>query len=362
MTNHEQGRAERLRNRLPWRRLGLSALLGVLATSVVEAPRSARAAVTLEAVGPTSAPLIERALVIHDAHKGLEHLIEDFTFPAGNTQLGMLLPVPARPTVTKLGSSPFAKLAAASAAAKADQGGSGFGSSGPEGLGGGSAPALTVDTAPEASQVGQLTTSVIAASDTKALKQWLAASKLGTEAATDAWLAGYATRGFYFVAVRVSPTAKADAFKTVTETLQISFTTALPYFPYSESMDDSGFRLLSVWLLSSHRHVPVALGAIEGKRQWLRPWHELDATRPSAQDLKGMLPTALLALLPPGPEKDAGLVRYREHQLQYFEDQKSSRRDFGDVVLVREAPEESGALPTPALRKIMNVLDPEVKP
>ena len=162
MKNLWQGRARRMVNEHALRRLGLSALL-LLATGLARAPRSAHAAVTLEAVGPTSAPVIERALVIHDASKGLQHLIEDFTFPAGSTQLGLLLPVPARPTVTKLGSSPFAKLATASAAAKAAQGGSGFGSSGPEGLGGGSAPAPTVDTAPEASQVGRLTTSVIAA-------------------------------------------------------------------------------------------------------------------------------------------------------------------------------------------------------
>lgn len=155
---------------------------------------------------------------------------------------------------------------------------------------------------------------------------------------------------------------KQDAFKTVTETLQISFTSALPFFPYAEASDDSNLRMLSVWLLSSHRHVPVALNAGEGKPQWLRPWHEKDASRPSPQDLKALLPKSLLALLPPGPEKNAGLVRYREPQLQHFEDQKSARRGYGDVVLVREAPLEGGAPAVADLRRLMNVLDPQVKP
>lgn len=340
----------------------LAALLGVLFTCVVEAPSSANAAVVLEAVGPASSAVIERALVIHDASKSLEHLVQEFTFSASSGQVGLLLPVPARPTVSKLATSPFAKLAAASSATAAAEGGSGFGSSGPEGLTSGPRPEANAAATGEGEQVGRLTTSVIAASDTKALKQWLAASKLGTDAATDAWLAGYAARGFYFVAVRVTPTPKQDAFKTVTETLQISFASALPYFPYAEASQDSNLRMLSVWVLSSHRHVPVALHAGEGKPQWLRPWHERDASRPSPQELKALLPKALLALLPPGPEKNAGLVRYREPQLQHFEDQKSARRGYGDVVLVREAPLEGGAPPVADLRRLMNVLDPEVKP
>lgn len=337
--------------------------MGVLFTCVVEAPSSANAAVTLEAAGPASPAVVERALVIHDPSKGLEHLIQDFTFPVSAAQVGLLLPVPARPTVSKLPSSPFPKLTAASvAAAAAAEGGSGFGSSGPEGLTG-ARPAPGAAATHDGEQVGRLTTSVIAASDTKALKQWLAASKLKSDAATDAWLAGYAARGFYFVALRMSPTPKPDAFKTVTETLQISFSSALPYLPYAEASDDGGnYRLLSVWLLSSHRHVPVALAASEGKSQWLRPWHELDASQPSPEQLKGLLPKSLLALLPPGPEKNHGLIRYPSHMLQRFEDQKSSRRGYGDVVLVREAPQDSATPPVAELRRVMNVLDPEVKP
>ncbi len=337
-------------------------MLVVLFASVIEAPSPADAAVTLEAVGAASPAAVERALVIHDPNKGVEHLIQDFTFPVGAAQLGLLLPVPARPTVSKLASSPFPKLAAASVAAAANaEGGSGFGTSGPEGLTG--AQPAPITPAADVEQVGRLTTSVIAASDTKALERWLAASKLGSNAATDAWVAGYAARGFYFVAVRMSATPKPDAFKTVTETLRISFASALPYFPYAEASDDGGnYRLLSVWLLSGHRHVPVALAAGEGKPQWLRPWHELDASRPSPEELQGLLPKSLLALLPRGPEKNHGLLRYSSPTLQHFEDQKSSRRGYGDVVLVREAPQDGPAIPVAELRRVMNVLDPEVKP
>src|SRR6188768_3643228 len=109
-----------------WRRLGRRALLGVLAICVGEAPRPAQAAAAFDAAGSASAPVIERALVIHDASKGLEHLVEQFTFTAGDKPLFLLLPVPPRPTVSKLASAPFAQLASASAS------GSGFGSSGPE--------------------------------------------------------------------------------------------------------------------------------------------------------------------------------------------------------------------------------------
>lgn len=357
MANREQGRAARWR--AAWRRLGVGALLGVLTTSLVEAPRRAEAAVTLEAVGPVAPAALERALVIHDAYKGVECLVQDFTFPAGDAQLGMLLPVPARPTVSKLASSPFAKLAAASAALAPESAGSGFGSSGPEGLTRAATPAPS---APELVQVGKLTTSVIAASDTKALERWLAGSKLTTDAATVAWLKSYAARGFYFVAVRVTPAPKPGAFSTVTETLQIRFDSALPFFPYAEATTDGELRLLSVWLLSSHRHVPVSLASVDGKVRWIRPWHEVDASRPALRELQGLLPPSLLALVPPGPEKNGGLLRYPDHQLQHFEDQKSRRLDSGDVVLVRERPQETGLVPAANLRRVMNVLDPEVQP
>jgi len=333
-----------------FRRFGLSVVVGVFLTGVGEAPRPAQAAVTLEAARPTSTPMFERALVIHDAPKGLEHLVEEFTFAAGDQPLGLLLPVPARPTVSKLKSSPFAKLASASEAVT----GSGFGSSTPGRVSG--PPEV-----PPPDQVGRVATSVIAASDSGALKKWLAKNKLAADAALDTWLASYAARGFYFVALQVEPKPQKEAFKLVTETLQISFASPLPYFPYTEPLENLGTRLLSVWLLSNARQVPVALASAGSTAQWLRPWHELDSWRPSPTEVKALLPQPLVAVLPRGPAQNTTLVRYPEYTLQHFEDQKSSRLGYGDVVLVPEVPREPPQA-SPDLRRLMGVLDPEVKP
>jgi hypothetical protein len=341
-------------NNLRWHRWGLSAVLGVLATCVGQAPRAVQAAAAYDTAGSASAPVIERALVIHDASKGLEHLVEEFTFAAGDKPLFLLLPVPTRPTVSKLASSPFAKLASASAS------GSGFGSTGPEQLGGRTS-GPSADAAPP-EQVGRLSTSVLSANDPSALKKWLGQNKATLDATTDAWLAGYASRGFYFVALRIEPKLKTDAYKTVTETLEVSFASTLPYFPYAEPLDNIGLRLLSVWLLSSDRYVPVVLGSEEGKAHWLRPWHELEMTRPAPQDVKAMLPKPLIALLPPGPLQNTTLLRYPSYTLQHFEDQKSSRRGFGDVVLVPETRQSTAPTASAELRRLMGVLDPEVKP
>jgi hypothetical protein len=328
-------------------RWALAALLGGIVAGATDPSRVARAAEPLNVAGvadaPPAVPVIERALVIHDSSKGSEHLIEELTFAAGDKPLGLLLPVPARPTVAKLTSSPFAKLAAGATAAT----GSGFGSSGPDRLGGAPQPSADAD----AAQVGRLTTSVLSADDSSALKKWLVSNKFASDPASDAWLARYAGRGFYFVALRIEPKAKKDALTTVTETLQISFASPLPFFPYTESLENLGLRQLSVWLLASNRQVPVVLGSTEGQARWLRPWHELESSQPTPKDLSGMLPKALVALLPRGTV-----------QLQHFEDQKSSRLGYGDIVLVPETPQATPPKPSPELRRLMSVVDPEVKP
>ena len=337
------------------RRLGLGALFGVLVTCWGESPRSARAALALDAAGSTTTPVIERALLIHDSSKSLEHWVEELTFPASNAPFGLLMPVPSRPTVSKLVSSPFAGLRAASSVAN----GAEIDSSVLEQLR--RAPETSWPP-PDPAQLGRVTSSILPASDTKGVKAWLARNKLAVDASADGWLSRYATRGFYLVALHIAPRPSRDTFQLVTETLQISFVSPRPYFPYAEWQSEPGPRLLSVWLLSNQRQVPVALASASGTQQWVRPIRELDSWRPTPRQLEELLPRSLVALLPPGPAQNARLIRYGDYTLQHFEDQKSTHQGLGDIVLVPEQPREEAWPASKELRRLMSVLDPKVEP
>lgn len=59
-----------------------------------------------------SAPRIsrERALLVFDSSKGIEHFVREAVFKAGQEPFGFVVPTPSRPTVTALKGSPFAEL------------------------------------------------------------------------------------------------------------------------------------------------------------------------------------------------------------------------------------------------------------
>ncbi|HWZ90381.1 MAG TPA: hypothetical protein VNW92_16070, partial [Polyangiaceae bacterium] len=73
--------------------------------------RPARACALLQSTQGSPPSLSqERALLIFDSTKGVEHFIREAVFKAGAEPFGFVVPTPSRPTVSALHGSPFAEL------------------------------------------------------------------------------------------------------------------------------------------------------------------------------------------------------------------------------------------------------------
>ena len=275
---------------------------------------------------------VEQVLVIHDPVKEEEHFIRQLSFRDAKEPFGFVVPTPSRPTVAKVATSPFAGLAKRFP---------------PErwsglrlGLGGGAAPSRggrVVAAAPvtvlSKERIGSFTAFVLAATDASSLGKWLQDNAFETTPESRAWLAHYVSVGFFFTAFRYEPDARVPGTTVKSETVRISFATPLPFYPYQEPVHPKPEthlpRVLTVWFASPERAVPVANVTDDSGGHLRRPWAEDNTHRiTTAADLRPTL--GLLADLLPGAPNDA-LV------MQTFEDQKTSRQGWGDVVLVPEA-------------------------
>ncbi len=332
----------------------LLALAVALVLIVESRNTSACGAVTSRDDTHVPSPSVETSVILYDSQKGFEHLIREVTFRGTKSRFGMVIPVPSKPEVAAVKKTPFSFLEELSAgrvpaSAAFD----------PLGVVGGSVTEVQKD------QLGPLALTVLAASDAGGLRAWLASNGLRLPPQMSPWLARYVALGFYYVVLRVEPSDADDRLHSVT--LRISFATSAPFYPYHEprwtSLPDATERVLSVWVISDQRFVPMALRQLDDATVWQRPWIERypvddrnrviaaqvagnstelrgDALRvaragpfrPEAPTFFGF-PEDVAKLLPGGPA---------QLSVQYFQDQKTSHAGWGDVVL---APERATAQP-----------------
>lgn len=306
----------------------------------------------------SSAPsvAVERVLLVHDEAKGVEHFIREVAFSSVKETFGFVVPTPSKPTVAKVDDIDWARLDRDHPFSMDKGIGSlGYGSGSGRLGGAGGVKVL------EHKRVGSFASYVLEAGSGEAMKKWLSENRFQTTPASQAWLDHYIRLGFTFVALRFEPqlaketrakNGDFDFARGGAETVRISFETPVPYYPYREpDAGDGGIdRMLALWLLTSSPKVPVALreeGPNREKTSYVRPWREGIRTllTEGAPPLVG--PKTWKATVPAGP-----LV------LQTFEDQKRSRRGFGDVVLV---PEKATVLDADAVAKrqrMLALLDP----
>jgi hypothetical protein len=323
---------------------------------------------------------LEKALIIYDASTQREHFIREVTFGETPGPFGFVIPTPTRPSIAKFERSPFKTLdrifpMVGGLGLRLGRGGGGFGNG--HGSGGG----VTVL---EIKKVGSFTSFVLAATDAKALADWLAQNQLVTTPEADVWLAHYVKMKFFYVALRYDP-PPAHAQRTKAETVDIDFTTPLPYYPYFEPANrlpietvngekKQQYRLLQLWTITTERVVPVSLYESPNNKQrsWVRPLRqgmifEGDEDNPPADPLE-------LYPKPPTREPikdklnpmafDPGLRGFlpktSEHPVvQTFQDQKVSRAGYGDILFV---PEKTDTWLEPqreqALQAMLPALDP----
>lgn len=318
---------------------------------------------------------VEQVLILHDPDTEQEHFIRELVFRDADEPFGFIVPTPSLPTVAKVATPPFSKLSRLyppeEMLALSGIGLGGFG----RGSGGGGRPAVAVLSE---QRVGSFTAFVLAANDAGALKKWLDDNALVSTPKSDAWLAHYVQSGFFFVAFRYERPAGKPSLGMKSETVRISFSTPLPYYPYKEpeheQIPEDRRRVLTVWLASHERHVPVALRERGAARGWQRPWLEA-LTHPSAlrRPLTEILGAELGGLLPAGRQEPLPVADNLEAKaevngddrwlvVQTFEDQKFDRGGWGDVVLVPESPRH-GVTDAWLQRaqKLMAVLEPSLE-
>jgi hypothetical protein len=312
---------------------------------------------------------VEQALIVHDPDSEQEHFIRELVFRDAKEPFGLVVPTPSQPTVTRVDGSPFPALAERFPP-EPDEGiglaGIGQIRSGVASGHGKEAPKVTVISR---ERIGSFTAFVLSASDAGALKKWLDDNQLVTTPESEAWLRHYTDLGFHFVAFRHEPASKG-ANTSRSETVRISFSTPLPYYPYREPEHLDGnpalYRVLAVWLISTRRSVPMATLQEGSSLLWKRPWQEArHGADPTALDVSKLLARPVASLLPPGflftPPADSWGVDTtptRRLVVQSFEDQKLQRQGWGDVVLVPESPAPMDAAHQARLGKLMATLDP----
>jgi Uncharacterized protein conserved in bacteria (DUF2330) len=299
----------------------------------------------------------EQVLILYDSKNQREHFIREVVFRHATETFGFVVPTPTRPEVAKVSQSPFPALRGnfnfglEPGKARA----AGFGS-GKGRLGGGSGGGVSVL---DVKKVGSFTAFVLSASNEQGLAEWLRKQKLVSSPEADLWLAHYVKMGFFYVAMRYDPEplpedgAKTSDAPTMAETLRITFSTPIPYYPYFEPKrpDAQGeLRLLDLWFASTEAFQPVALLDRDGLRRWVKPMRAGDAFLSARTELVDSLGAELSRLLP------AGGVN-----VQTFQDQKASRAGFGDVLFAPVKPQQT---PVPSQRSasLLGVLDPELVP
>jgi Uncharacterized protein conserved in bacteria (DUF2330) len=296
----------------------------------------------------------EQVLIIYDPKTEKEHFIREVAFNDGSEAFGFVVPTPSLPEVKSVAKSPFPAL---SANVPSDDFGSDANGDNMEGGGGvRPGPAKPAVTVYDVSKIGSFTAFVLAATDAKAFGKWLEKNGFVTTPDTDEWLRHYVRMKFFYVAMRYDPPKAGDDSKresVLAETVRISFSTPLPYYPYLEPRHvkrSQPERLLDLWLLSTARWVPIAARKGGAQTSWVRPLRPTDG-RASRTLLERILSPELVALLPPGD-----LI------VDTFQDQKSSREGLGDVLFAQATHATLGKEQVERLKPLLGILDPELVP
>lgn len=287
----------------------------------------------------------------------MEHFIREVSFANVTKSFGFVVPTPTQPEVFKVEGLSWPTLETRFTMAlfelpKGGGGGQGFGS----GHG-----RLGVEVL-SAKRVGSFAAFVLRATDEKAMRGWLDRNKFTTTPASEAWLARYVKLGFYFVALRFEPSLFAEktpdqtGVRTSAETLRISFKSPIPFYPYQEpDRDDlTDDRVMALWFITNGKpKIPVALVRSTEGTAYKRPWREgIRRENTAGSELASILGEKTWKTIAPGGA-DSVLV-------QTFEDQKQSRRGFGDVLLVPEEEQPIDEATRQQLRPLLPLLDPDL--
>jgi hypothetical protein len=172
----------------------------------------------------------ESALIVWDAEHKVQHFIRKATFETTAHHFGFLVPTPTKPELTEAKDAIFSKLSSITAPPIPR-------SRGPRSSAGGMRPhtvaARPAVTVLETKQVAGFEASILAATDPKALNEWLGKHDYESGAELNDWLKPYIEQGWIITAFKISK-SKTTVPTVGSTAVRMSFHTDRPFFPYRE--------------------------------------------------------------------------------------------------------------------------------
>jgi MYXO-CTERM domain-containing protein len=332
------------------------ALLGL---SIALSRPSTAEACALMPVGDAAPPnlSVERVLILYDEAQRLEHFVREVSFDGASGTFAFVVPKPARPELAVVDPQPFDALAAQFPIDRPPEPEGGFVGGAKSAMPERAAAVQVLST----QQIGKFKAFVLAASDAPALSRWLTDERITLPAGGQEWLSHYVKLRFYFAAFRYDapapPTATAPApppssgFATppgaeaappppppppaapagstamTSETVRLTFSTPVPYFPYLEPVHAGKRRSdapheMQVWLVSAEMREPrLRRAAGAHPTRWAWAWQAGEAYHRPGPEVA--LPLGVLR--PLVPKRDELIV-------QTFRDTRQNRDGWGDIV------------------------------
>ncbi len=303
----------------------------------------------------------EQVLVIHDEAAKVEHLVMELRFDKADRSFGYIIPIPSPPTaVEKVAHSPFDSLRDIyTFTAVMGLGGMGRGLEGinlaGQGAGGGLGGGATLAQPPppavevlDEQPMGSFTSFTLAVHDASELGAWLKEHDFTAPKAIEPWADRYARMGFSFVALKYNPATDAGVKGMTSETVRVSFPTPQVFFPYSEPVPAKlAKRLVAAWVIAAAPLRPIAREQAHIAQPW-RSGQRFTATH----DELALILKDLASVIPSGDKLS----------VQTYRDWKTSRDDWGDVLIV---PEKAIALDDAAKtdrKRLLGLIDPDLVP
>lgn len=251
-------------------------------------------------------------IVIWDAAHGIEHFVRDARFATKSKDLGFIAPTPSKPTLSETNAEAFQLLE--SLKPEDPMAGTAGATAGAIEMKSGDAAVTIV----EERDVAGYRATVLKATDSKALGEWLTKNGYSKPKFLDGWVKPYLDRGWFLTAFKVK-----GGQDSATGPVRMSFATNRPFNPYSVPEENGdGSASLRLYYVSAGHEVPK-VGGTTG-------WRTVEWSAPLTTQTAGVL-AGQLKLSPDAIPANASVTTYQDNQFGkpglddlYFVDQANA--------------------------------------
>ena len=306
-------------------------LVAALAATVALLPARSPGCAIAPKAGQWADTAGEVAVILWDDVAGVEHFTRSAAFTGSAADFGFLVPTPGKPTLADAPgpiSGRLEPLTVSRVVVKRRLAEPGcFAAVAPQAAMATAAPPPV--TVVGRQRVGDFDATILTGTDPAAVNRWLGANGYASRPPLTDWIGSYTTDDWHLTAFKL-----ADGAGGGLKAVRLSFSTALPFYPYREPADvrpGQGPRLLKLFVLAPWRADAVA-GPERGA--FISPW-----TRPMWAGPVGPEVVEGTAVACGLPAPEAAKLAGRSWTLTEFEDTASPRL-AGDLYF-RPSPDQS---------------------